>query len=992
MTYSRPGIGRVNVSSGSQSSRSPRISLPSGSTVTANAPFRDNRSPAQAAKNVEIQNQAVNSFIEFFTGETVKKFAIEQFDAAAQREAGQAIDAYPAIATTSTGDQQAIAAMNALSPRAKDYVIQARTVNALTAYGPALQAEVASRPIITAAGNTPQQQELRATATAEAQAAAREVAGLDKLPSYQVAQNAQELARLDGVVRGNAYKARLAKETDLAQVGIIQGAASALTQNWKDLSAAGSTDLAGDRPLTEGLGTVFQGIATEAANNFGPQGQVRVIAGGIGEALNRISDPQEKLEFVQRTQELTNVPLLGADGKTDLWSIPIGDSGKTIKDVLTTLTPGLEKAADGETIGRTYLKALELTQSGQVEQARDLMLQSAQLLNDPTAIPTFINQMESLTTRVTPEMRQRDYEMFERQLNGESATDLVKEMIAEPIGTYSPAATNQMFNLARQGENEGGFTNPYAAASREFESARSKQSNEFDVGWSEYLPLTGLTDKQMTVVGPDGKTVPSPAYKAQQARFFSEVRQRFYDKREAADPKTWEPTKAIQEAINETIGAKKNAQPDSSQFISDPKDQYVGWANTAMKSLAQAAASNGGRIESASIPQSAISPPTLAAWQQANPDKSFDSLTGQQKEQLLVRSIESFKKYDAASGQYVNYTQKEAKERAKLMLQEAERKAAEYPTPTSERVPEVVPETPEEVKQFRRDGGSRARRRGGGQNSTNEALELLEKAGQWLTTPQSDPFNFNKIFNNGGFGPQAMSYVDGFLNMVVGAAPANAGELTFGTPEGLAALQQSWRSGQQGLNTGPMPQVAASTPVRYVPTAITNDKHELFVMVGVAEGTRTPSGGYTKAYYGHSDSGDGNWNRGTVSGGRYSSNMSPQMVDRKWMGTLTNVQQRMRGPLIVHGLQPGTQGYNRVMFNLLDLSVQSPAAARDFAGKLIQMKNAGWTIESIAKARADSFINPQTGRLEAGGFGNSYSRLFKDQRSRAGVYDYRRRI
>ena len=162
-------------------------------------------------------------------------------------------------------------------------------------------------------------------------------------------------------------------------------------------------------------------------------------------------------------------------------------------------------------------------------------------------------------------------------------------------------------------------------------------------------------------------------------------------------------------------------------------------------------------------------------------------------------------------------------------------------------------------------------------------------------------------------------------------------------------------------------------------------------MIGVAEGTRTPSGGYTKAYYGHRDPGDGNYNRGTVSGGR-NSGASPGMVDVKWMGTLTNVQQRMRPQLIKMGLAPGTQGYNRVMFNIMDLTVQSPAAAQDFVGKLIEVRGNNWTIEAIAKARADSYINPATGRLDAPGFGNNYQNLIKDQRSRAGVYDYRRRV
>ena len=164
---------------------------------------------------------------------------------------------------------------------------------------------------------------------------------------------------------------------------------------------------------------------------------------------------------------------------------------------------------------------------------------------------------------------------------------------------------------------------------------------------------------------------------------------------------------------------------------------------------------------------------------------------------------------------------------------------------------------------------------------TNEVLELLERATDWVTTPQEDPFNFNKVFNSSGLGPQAMSYVNGFLSLVTGAAPANAQELAYGTPEGLQALRRSWESGYRGLSTPPLPQVPASTPVRPVPTAITSDQHELFVMVGVAEGTRTASGGYTKAYYGHR-SRRRQHNRGTVSGGAATTCRRQWLIDVGW--------------------------------------------------------------------------------------------------------------
>ena len=167
-SYGRPTPRRVSVSAGNQRSNAPTVKLPSGSTVTQNAPYRDNRSPAQAAKNVEIKNQAINSLIEFATGEQVQRFAIDQFDNAAKREAGAAIDAYPSILTTGGGNQEAIDARNALSPRAKDFVVEAQTVNAVSNYGQALQGAYASEPILYAAGDSPEQQELRAAATARA--------------------------------------------------------------------------------------------------------------------------------------------------------------------------------------------------------------------------------------------------------------------------------------------------------------------------------------------------------------------------------------------------------------------------------------------------------------------------------------------------------------------------------------------------------------------------------------------------------------------------------------------------------------------------------------------------------------------------------------------------------------------------------------------------------------------------------------------------------
>ena len=109
-----------------------------------------------------------------------------------------------------------------------------------------------------------------------------------------------------------------------------------------------------------------------------------------------------------------------------------------------------------------------------------------------------------------------------------------------------------------------------------------------------------------------------------------------------------------------------------------------------------------------------------------------------------------------------------------------------------------------------------------------------------------------------------------------GCCSGQCRELAYGTPEGLQALTSG--HGSQASKDWTLHRQCR----RWLPQRLCDQcrlqslviKHELFVMVGVAEGTRTASGGYTKAYYGHTDPGDGNYNRGTVSGGRGSS-MSP---------------------------------------------------------------------------------------------------------------------
>lgn len=183
-------------------------------------------------------------------------------------------------------------------------------------------------------------------------------------------------------------------------------------------------------------------------------------------------------------------------------------------------------------------------------------------------------------------------------------------------------------------------------------------------------------------------------------------------------------------------------------------------------------------------------------------------------------------------------------------------------------------------------------------------------------------------------------------------------------------------------------QSAARKPINV--GTLNSVNHPFFVAIGINEGTRRADGGFNEAYYGHRDPGDANYNRGTVSGGR-GNNMTPEQVDTKWTGILAKTQQKYNSSLTSYGLPEGTADYNDIMFNILDLQVQAPAAVSDFVKSIPQIIKEGVTPSVIGKYRSQAFINPRTGRLEASGFGNSMARLQADQTRRAGTFSLKRR-
>ncbi|MGV0023695.1 hypothetical protein [Phormidesmis priestleyi] len=147
--------------------------------------------------------------------------------------------------------------------------------------------------------------------------------------------------------------------------------------------------------------------------------------------------------------------------------------------------------------------------------------------------------------------------------------------------------------------------------------------------------------------------------------------------------------------------------------------------------------------------------------------------------------------------------------------------------------------------------------------------------------------------------------------------------------------------------------------------------------VGSAEGTRTPDGGKTRAYYGHVDPGNGRWNQGSFS---YQHGApSPEAADRQQLRRLQSQADMIRQKA----------GTNRLMLSLeaelngIDLANQAPLAALDRGGYVERLKQAydrGFTgSDAVLQARVYSFINPRTNQWDAPGLGNNESSITHDQ-------------
>lgn len=149
---------------------------------------------------------------------------------------------------------------------------------------------------------------------------------------------------------------------------------------------------------------------------------------------------------------------------------------------------------------------------------------------------------------------------------------------------------------------------------------------------------------------------------------------------------------------------------------------------------------------------------------------------------------------------------------------------------------------------------------------------------------------------------------------------------------------------------------------------------EILCAIGESEGTRNADCTPNHNYWGHTDPGNGASNIGTFSAQQ--DYATPEEADAAWLGKLRNAEKQIQTEAVSKFGQPLSEA---ALLTALDLYVQSPAAAGDVIDHLPTHDPSP---DQIVSARAQSYINPNTGQLDAPGLGNNMDRVIADQERR----------
>ena len=130
------------------------------------------------------------------------------------------------------------------------------------------------------------------------------------------------------------------------------------------------------------------------------------------------------------------------------------------------------------------------------------------------------------------------------------------------------------------------------------------------------------------------------------------------------------------------------------------------------------------------------------------------------------------------------------------------------------------------------------------------------------------------------------------------------------------------------------------------------------IIIGNAEGTRTPTGGKTWAYAGHIDPGNGVGNRGSFSYQHGEAGMTPAQADTAQLTKLTGQIPAFEAAARKAGIDPNNIAVATAYFDLFN---QSESAAARFLNQIGYLKDAGVSTQSLTELRFRSFVDVNTG-------------------------------
>jgi hypothetical protein len=980
MTYSRPGTSEVSAffrpATPNRLTGAPdqRVSLGSS------GPLLDNRNAAVAGRNAGQGLAEVASFLDQFT-KTAAPIYNAYADEQAKKQVGELFQTTDGQALLRSGDANMRQTLRAMSPRAQELAYESLAQGAVSSYGQALVVETSNNKLL----QNPQISfEDRSKEFARVRASVAERSGLTTVPPEYVAGLAPQILQIEASVKGQSY--------DALTKNIVQDQDT-------NIRVKLGTDLEGLTAVRERLiAETPQGLADfeqrsrkfiqDTYKTYADQGiyTSRMFAGQLAQSVaERIGFYTNRGDFDKADAMLRSLSSLGERGlvlgegtasPVDLFSLAINDAGKTfgsyISDARTNLKPLQEEYERKQALNQ----ALPLfTRMAQGDEGARAQLEGM--------LPQLANSAETLQALVSMSGQMQSYGQQPNQAQLEMQLDL-EQGLNDPNRNQAEFAQRiRGSNLTLQQKISLMNRNTQPADSRmaNVAVARNESADEIEEAAQQ---ITRAQLRQPQFQGADGKTLLEENRRKLRIQATRQTEERINN---SDKPVSREDTLGIfrneLEALrNSRLKSAGETAPQALSF-----DQRVmGEVNEVQANMNRLGADGYQTIKV--FPQSVIDGAKARGvpLDYRNVQKYFLNRIG------AVKNSKGGEQFPDPQEAY------------RQMIQKIPPVQGPRTRGTAGQQPFAIP-----MSAF----GMGMVQPG---NALSSLASLLGKVGIDLgggsaapSTAQAAP---KPSTSQGAVKPQQQAQPvrqqapqQELARQVVGGGLALLARVPESTPapaaakpsladmvinsENLAAMAALWRNERpMSVQTPALPQVVASAPAAPVPLAIRSDRHPIMVAIGINEGTRTPDGGYTQAYFGHRDPGNGKLNVGTVSGQQGG---SPQTSDRRWMGILTNTAVKVTPLLQRMGIPQNSVGFNRLLFNALDLAVQAPAALPDFLKRLPRVIQAGVTIEAIAKARADSFFNPATGRLEAGGFGNNYARLLADQRSRAGTFDYRRR-